>query len=182
MAEPGLARRYAVALFEHASRRGALDRVEADLGATVELFRRERAFRDFMLSPEVLDEHKSEILGRALGSRLSPIALNFLHLLLKKRRFDHLEEIHSSLAEQLDAHRGVLKAGVTTAVELRPELGERLRSRLAALTGKTIEIAYRVDPALIGGVVVVLHDQLIDSSVRRELDRLREELLQVRVI
>ncbi len=182
MAEPGLARRYAAALFELGRRRGVLDRVEADLAATVELFAREPAFREFMHSPEVLDEHKAEILGRVFGSRLSPLVLNFLHLLLKKRRFDHLQEIFKALVDQLDQHRGILKSAVTTAFELDSRLRERLKLRLDALTGKQVQLEFRVDPALIGGIVVVLHDRLLDASVRRELDRLREELLATRVI
>jgi F-type H+-transporting ATPase subunit delta len=182
MPEPGLARRYAAALFETARAGELLDRVEADLTTTVELFNREPALREFLLSPEVLDEHKTEIVNRVLAPRLSPPVLNFLHLLLKKRRFDHLDEIHSGLIEQLDEHRGVIKAVVTTAIELGPELRERLKTRLETTTRKTVRLESSVNPAILGGIVVVLGDQLLDASVQREIERLRDELLATRVI
>lgn len=182
MPEPGLARRYAAALFETAKARKLLDQVENDLGATVELLRREPALREFLLSPQVLDEHKEEIVNRILGSRLSSLVVDFLHLLLKKRRFDHLDDIHSSLIEQLDDHRGIIKAGVTTATELKPELRDKLRARLETTTRKTVRLECRLDPGILGGIVVVLGDQLLDASVQREIERLRDELLATRVI
>lgn len=182
MPEPGLARRYAAALFESAKQQKLLDQVEADLGATVELLEHDPALRDFLLSPQVLDEHKEEMINRVLGSRLSPIVVNFLHLLLKKRRFDHLDEIHASLIEQLDEHRGIIKAGVTTAIELKQELKDKLRARLETTTRKTVRLDCRLDPGILGGIVVVLGDQLLDASVQREVERLRDELMATRVI
>lgn len=182
MPEPGLARRYAVALFEAAKRREILDQVETGLGATVELLEREPALREFLLSPQVLDEHKEEIVTRVLGPLLEPLVHHAVHFLLKKRRFDHLELIHRSLVEQLDAHRGIVKAVVTTAIELEPKLQERLRSQLEATTRKTVRLECRIDPAILGGAVVVLGDQLLDASVQSEMRRLRDELMAARVI
>jgi F-type H+-transporting ATPase subunit delta len=182
MPEPGLARRYAAALFETAKARKLVDRVEADLQATVELLSREPALREFLLSPQVLDEHKEEIVNHTLGPRLSPLVVDFIHLLLKKRRFDHLDEIHASLIQFLDEHRGIVKAAVTTSIELKPELRDKLRARLERTTGKTVRLECGLDPGIVGGIVVVLGDQLLDASVRREVERLRDELMATRVI
>jgi F-type H+-transporting ATPase subunit delta len=178
----GLARRYATALYASAKQRGVQDQVEADLTSTAELFQTERAFRDFLLKPDVLDEHKAEIVTRSLGPRVLPLTLHFLQLLLKKRRLDHLEVIQEVLRELIETDRGIVHAKVTTAVELKPELREKLKARLAAITGKTIILDLEVDLEIIGGVVVQLHNQLVDGSLRRELDRLRDDLMAVRVI
>ncbi len=182
MPEPGLARRYATALFEAAKKRERLDQTESDLTAVVELIKREPPLREFLLSPQVLDEHKEEIVKRALAPRLDPLVHHFLLYLLRRRRFDHLDLIHSSLIELLDVHRGIVRAVVTTAIELKPELRERLRSRLERATRKKVELESRVNPAILGGAVVVLHDRLVDGSVQTEVMRLRDNLMAVRVI
>jgi F-type H+-transporting ATPase subunit delta len=182
MPEPGLARRYAVALFEAAKHREQLDRVEADLEAVADLLRREPSLREFMLSPQVLDQHKEDMLHRTLEQRVSPLTHHFLLFLLRKRRFEHVELIYDSLSELLDVHRGIVRAVVTTAVELKTELRDRLRLRLQQTTGKRVELEARVNPAIIGGAVVILGDQLVDMSVRREIGRVRQDLMAARVI
>lgn len=180
--DPELARRYAVALYRTADRRELVDRVEADLGATVELLAEEPALREFLLSPEILDEHKEALVSKVLAPKLHAVTLHFLLLLLRKRRFDHIEEIDERLIEEVEEHRGILRARVTTPTELRPDLRERLQSRLESMTGKTIELECGVDPNLIGGVVVLLRNRLVDASVRRELDRLHDDLMAIRVV
>lgn len=180
--DPALARRYAAALYASARKRDVVDRVEADLAATTALLDAEPAFRDFLLSPEVLDEHKAEILARTLRSRLAPLSFHFLLLLFKKRRLDHVAAIHDGLVELVEADREIWRAGVTTAVPMKKEHQEELKAKLEAVTGKTIKLELEVDPDILGGVVLVLHNRLVDGSLRRGLDRLRDELAAVRVI
>lgn len=180
--DPALARRYAAALYASARKRDVVDRVEADLAATTALLDAEPAFRDFLLSPEVLDEHKAEILARTLRSRLAPLSFHFLLLLFKKRRLDHVAAIHDGLVELVEADREIWRAGVTTAVPMKKEHQEQLKAKLEAVTGKTIKLELEVDPDILGGVVLILHNRLVDGSLRRSLDRLRDELAAVRVI
>lgn len=180
--DPALARRYAAALHASARKRDLLDRVEADLAATTALLAAEPAFRDFLLSPDVLDEHKAEILARTLRPRLAPLSFHFLLLLFKKRRLDHLGAIHDGLVELVNADRGIWRAAVTTAVSMKKEHQEKIRAQLEAVTGKTIKLELEVDPEILGGVVLVMNNKIIDGSVRRSLDRLRDELAAVRVI
>lgn len=180
--DPALARRYASALHASAKKRGVIDRVEADLAATSALLVAEPAFREFLLSPDVLDEHKAEILSRTLKPRLAPLSCHFLDLLFKKRRLDHLAAIHDSLVEMVEAERGIWHAQVTTAVPMRQEHQDQLRAKLEAVTGKKIKLDLDTDPDIMGGVVLVMQGRIVDGSVRRALDRLRDELAAVRVI
>ncbi len=182
MPEIGIARRYAAALFATANSRSLVDKVEADLKAIVELLGQNRALRAFMHSPQVLEERRREMLHKALGERVDKLVLHFLLLLIKKSRFDHLDEIAVAFSALADEHRGVVRSRVTTVIELSPEMQERLQQRLAAITGKQVVLACDVEPALIGGVKVVLDDQLLDGSVSRALERLHEDLAAVSVI
>lgn len=182
MPDPGLARRYAQALFAVAARRQLVETVESDLQATARLLREDRRLRAFLDSPRVLEEHRVAMLEKVLGERVEPLVLHFLRLLLDKQRFDQFAEVVVAFNRLADAHHGIVRARVTTAVELRAELRQRLQERLAATTGKQIILDCRVDPRLIGGISVVMGDRLLDGSVSRALARLRNELGQVSVI
>jgi F-type H+-transporting ATPase subunit delta len=183
--DPVLSRRYARSLFNVAAKRQIVDAVAADLKAVTELLQAEPRFRAFMLAPDVVEDYRSAVLQRVLGKvreEVSPVTRNFLDLLLKKARFDHFEEIAESFSALMEEHRGILRAVVTTASDIDPEMQARLRSRLERMTGKTIHLTHRLDPEILGGVVVTLAGRMIDGCVRSEIDRLRDELMATRVI
>lgn len=182
MPDPGIARRYGVALFDAALKRDIVDQVDSDLAAVKRLLTENRSLRRFMLSPEVLTEHKVEMLQKALGDRVHKLVVNFLLLLIDKKRFDHIDEIADAVDKLVDAHHGLVRARVMTPVELPAEQQAKLQRSLAALTGKDVVIEPEIDPSLIGGVRVVLGDRMLDGSVSRALDRLHDELAQVSVI
>jgi F-type H+-transporting ATPase subunit delta len=177
-----LSRRYAKALFGFATRHQVLDRVMEDLQSVAQLMELEPRFKAFLLSPSVATEPVTELLGSVLGQHISAVTSNFLQLLHRKGRFDHFGEITACFIEEVEASRGILKAVVTTAAALEPAFEVKLRATLERLTGKTIRLESKLDPEVLGGVVVVLGDRLIDGSVRREIERLREELSTVTVI
>ena len=97
-------------------------------------------------------------------------------------RLAHFDEIADCYIQEVEASRGILKAVVTTAAAIDEGTEDKLRGALERVTGKTIRLESKVDPEVLGGVVVVLGDQLIDGSVRREIERLREELSTATVI
>jgi F-type H+-transporting ATPase subunit delta len=183
--DPVLSRRYARSLFNVAAKRQIIDAVAADLQAIAELLKAEPRFQSFMLAPDVVEEQRSGVLDRVLQKvrpEISPLTRNFLNLLLKKARFDHFEEIAESFSTLVEEHRGILRALVTTATAIDPEVQARLRSRLERMTGKSIQITHRLDPEILGGVVVTLAGRMIDGSVKSEVERLRDELMATRVI
>ncbi len=183
--DPVLSRRYARSLFNVAAKRQLVDQVAADLKAVAELLKAEPRFRAFMLAPDVVEDYRSALLDRVLRQvvpEASPVTRNFLDLLLKKARFDHFEEVAESFSVLMEEHRGILRAVVTTATDLDPEMQARLRSRLERMTGKTIQLTHRLDPEILGGVVVTLAGRMIDGSVKSEVDRLRDDLMATRVI
>jgi ATP synthase F1 delta subunit len=101
---------------------------------------------------------------------------------LGKKRVDQIPGILEKFHDLSRAHRGIVRARVRTAVTLEPALEEQLKAKLGRMTGKTIEVESRVDPEILGGVVVEFENQIIDRSVRRGLDDLRDSLMKVRVL
>jgi F-type H+-transporting ATPase subunit delta len=177
-----LSRRYAKALFGFATRRQVVDQVADDLQSVARLLKAEERLRAFLLSPSVATESVIDLIKTVLGPHMSPVTSNFLQLLHRKGRFDHFDEIADCYIQEVEASRGILKAVVTTAAAIDEGTEDKLRAVLEKVTGKTIRLESKVDAEVLGGVVVVLGDQLIDGSVRREIDRLREELSTVTVI
>jgi F-type H+-transporting ATPase subunit delta len=182
--EPIVARRYAQALFRAAHRAGRLEAVSEDLKNLAGLIASMEggvSLRKYLESPRGT-EGKRALLHRAFQGRVSEMTFAFLELLLDKKRLSRLPDIIRRFEEYVREQQGIVRAEVRTAMPLDPDQLERLRLRLARLTGKTVEIAGRVDPDILGGVVVTYENQIIDGSVRRGLDDLRETLLKARVL
>lgn len=169
----GLATRYAKALFELALEQAALDRTAADLRAVQAAVAAEPALERTMRSPIV---PRDELIAAmtALASRLglSPLVRNFLGLLASQRRLFALRLIIARFEEMLAAHRGEMTAEVISAVPLDEQQTAALRQALERKAGRAVKLAARVDPSLLGGLVVRLGSHMIDASLRTRLQQL----------
>lgn len=177
MIERRIVRRYATALFNAASKAGVVDAVESDLGLVGYTIESSPALWDAMVSPIIPPAKKRQILGDIFGGKVQEITLAYLGLLMDKRREEALRVTESEYVLLANEARGIVQAEVTSATPLDEDQEARLVSKLAATTGKKIELAKRVDPAVIGGVLVRIGDTVIDGSVRGQLAALREKLL-----
>jgi F-type H+-transporting ATPase subunit delta len=171
------ARRYASAAFTVASQTGEYDAWLQTLTEVARMLQMPSARAVFM-SPMVPPEQKAAALDRVVPNA-SPMVRNFLHILVDRDRLSEVGGIAEALSELINAQRGIITAEVTTAVPLDPELGRLVAQRLAGYLNRDPEkvtIHSRVDPAIIGGVVARVGDQVIDDSVRGRLERLRRTL------
>lgn len=177
-----IARKYALALFNAAKNSGELDRVSEDLESIDAFNTGDDRLSRYLESPQVSTAAKMELLDKAFKDRTTDLTTRFLHLILEKKRIDQLHGMIETFRDLVRAHRGIVRAEVRTAVALLPDQKDRLKANLAKMTGKTVEIESEVDPAILGGVVVEFENQIIDRSVRRGLDDLRDTLMKVRVL
>ena len=167
------ARRYAEALFDIASSENAIDAYRASLDRLAKAFGPEtvRALRD----PRITVEHRRAALDA--GAKDEPRAVRaVLDLLLQRDRIALVPDIARAFGDLVDEREGVVKARITTPVEL----GERERgafvSRLEAASGRKVRATFAVDPSLLGGATVQLGDRLIDTSLRTQLNALARQL------
>lgn len=169
----GLSTRYAKALFELARERHALDRTADDLRRLLEAVAVEPALARVIRSPVV---PRGELVAAmtALADRLglSPLVRHFLGLLASQRRLFALRLIAARFADMLAAHRGEVTAEVVSALPLEEAEMARLRAELEARAGKAVKLETRVDPSLLGGLVVRLGSRMIDASLRSRLKQL----------
>jgi F-type H+-transporting ATPase subunit delta len=181
MKQVAVAHKYARALFEAAQEAGTFDRVVLDMSGLGALHATDPAFHKFMVSPKMLTEHKVEFVRAVFGPRLDPMTVHFLELLIDKNRINILSEIVESFDELVEEHRGLVRAKVVTAVALNPEQERRLKSGLDTLTGKNVVIEKRIDPRVLGGVVVHLKSHILDGSLQNGLKLLGERLHRAEV-
>jgi F-type H+-transporting ATPase subunit delta len=167
-------RRYALAALEIARANGTFDSWRTAIDGLGSLTQRP----DFVaaLQADGMTDERFAAIVRQVVPAISPIELNLFRLLRRKGRLALGPSIASYFAELLDIERGVIRARVRTAVPLDDAQREAVRHRLATQTGQTVELDAAVDPAIIGGAILQVGDQLIDGSTRRRLQRLRQEL------
>lgn len=168
-----LAWRYARALFLAAADKKEDVRVQQDLDAA------RRALLDAMpvlRHPRVSGTDKKKKVNEVLGKKVAPVTLEFLELLIDKKRFDLLPMVAADLGKLIAEKNNVAKALVRTARPLPADAQSRLKDKLMNFAGKNIELEVKEDPELIGGVVVRIGDWVLDSSLRGQLRQLREAL------
>ena len=181
MRETRVARRYALALFKTAMDSGNLEIVAGDIQQLRSLTGKDKYFLGFLEAPQVPTEHKIEFLQNTFTTRLAPRLLMFLELLLEKHRTNLLPEIADEFEKLMEEHQGFIKARVLTATFLSDELKGRLKEKLEIISGKKIEIIHKVDKSIIGGIIVFLHNRVIDKSIKHQIDVLKQDLLKVKV-
>jgi F-type H+-transporting ATPase subunit delta len=171
----GAAKRYAQAVFSLAHERGTLDRWQADLAILNEVMADPGAVV-YLKNPNVPTADKQALLDNVLASA-QPEARNLAQMLIQRQRINIVPDLVRLYNESVLADRGIAIADVTTAEPLGPNEQEIVRTKLNQLIGKEIELRLHTDPAIIGGIVARVGDQLIDGSVINQLRRLRARLM-----
>lgn len=176
-----VAKKYGTALFRVARKMNQIEEFFNDLRAIREYVKSDDKFLSFVRAPQIADADKAEVIKAAFFTRVLRPVYEFLVVLNQKRRLSFLTEIVDYYEQLYLAEIGVVKAMITTAISLPGESLSSLTARLEKLTGKKVQAETRVDPEIIGGVVVVLHNQIIDSSLRYQLQLLKERLMALKV-
>ncbi len=170
----GLAQRYATALFELAEERRALDRVAADLEQIGAMIQGAPDLRRLLRSPVLKREEQARAFDAVLKQAgISELTRQFSGLVAKNRRLFAFEDMIRGFRALLAQHRGEMTAEVTSAVELSKQQLDAITDALKRTYGGKVAVAPRVDPALLGGLVVRVGSRMIDSSLRSKLHRLQ---------
>lgn len=181
MAADPIATRYAQALFDAAKGERQIEGTLEQLTLLGRLIREEPALRALLWNPGVDPEDKVGVLDRALKGSWSALVRAFVRMVASLGRAELLPEIVDSFQAQVDEDQGRLRVLVRSAHPLPDGVLERLRSRLERQECRTIELRTELAPELLGGLQVHLDHRVIDGSVRRQLQDLRQRLTSIRV-
>ena len=178
MRETTVARNYAEALFELGERHGQREAFASAVDELAGLLDQEPRLRAFLESPKVETEDKKGVLRRALEDRVPPLFLNFLMVVLDKRRQRLLREIAREYHALLDERLGRLHAQVTLAREPDERFEQEIAADLSKILGRQVIPHVQVNPQILGGIVVRYGDRVLDGSLRRRLVSLRRRLVE----
>jgi len=172
------ANRYARALLDVAVKeRADVDQIERELASFVDLFSQYPALERVFLNPVVPVPRKRAAMDVLTARvRVIPILAKLLGVLAERDRLVLVPGVLAAYRDRLLDYRQVVRAEVTTTTPLSPERAKSIEMSLARLTGRTVALSTKVDPAIIGGVVTRIGSTVYDASVTRHLQRMREKL------
>ena len=170
-----IAQVYARALFEVATEHDDIDLVREQLGQFADVLAENREMQLFFFSPYFSSAEKGDGLEKAITGA-EPELVNFLELLIEKHRMPVIFRMRRQFDSLWDKENKRLGVTVTSAVELDPEVAERIGSEIEQQTGNTVELESRVDPDILGGLVVQVGNMVLDTSIRNRLEKLRKSV------
>ena len=170
----GVAARYASALYDLADEQGVIDAVAGDLAALSKMIEGSADFQRFIKSPVISRSEQSKAIAAiADKAQLSPLAHKFLGLLAANRRLFALPGIIAGFRDILAERRGQATAQVTSAQPLSDAQTIALIDALKKSVGRSIDIVSKVDPSILGGLIVKVGSSMVDSSLKSKLQRLK---------
>jgi F-type H+-transporting ATPase subunit delta len=169
-----MAGRYAAALLELAKEERQLPQVEADLRSFQSFLDESADLRRLIRSPVIAAEDQGKALGAVLAKAgVSPLTANFFKLIARNRRLFAVADMMREFRGLLARERGEVSADVESAHPLTPDQLTALKDALRVQIGKDVQVNTRVDPGLLGGLVVKVGSKMIDSSLRTKLNNLK---------
>jgi ATP synthase F1 delta subunit len=169
-------RMYARSLFQAARDQGRLEAVHAELADFAAAIGEVPELRRLLENPELDPQQKAGVLGEVLGDA-DELVRNFVLLTAEKGRAGEIEEIYRELDALVAAEQRRLTVELTTAYELSEDEAAAIVQKIERSSGRSVEATRRVDPGLLGGIVLQIGSRRLDASVKGRLDRLRHELL-----
>jgi ATP synthase F1 delta subunit len=168
-------RLYAKALFEAAEDSGRVDAVQRDLGEFADAVEASPELSAFLANPQVDPAAKVGVLGE-LSEGSDELVHNFLRLIAAKGRAGQIPGIRDEFQALVDRAQGRVAVELTTAFELSDDEAASIVSQIEQSSGRKVEATRKVDPELVGGMILQAGSLRVDASVRGRLERLRHEL------
>jgi F-type H+-transporting ATPase subunit delta len=166
---------YARSLFEVARDHERLDVVREQLGQLADALEADQQLQVFFFSPYFSTQEKKDGLHSAV-SDADPVVVNFLELLIEKHRMPVLFRIRRTFDQLWREHNRLLPVSVTSAVALDEATVRQIGDRIAQQTGRRVDLTARVEPDILGGIIVRVGNSVLDASIRHRLDKLRRQV------
>ncbi len=167
---------YGKALFEVAQQSNSVDLFLEQINFIKSLFKNEPDFFELYDSPRINKQDKKKLLSEIFGEKISSEVINFLYILLDKKRTHCFFDISKEFTKLANKYNNIEEGTVYSAVELSAHQVKLLEKRLSEITGKVIKLDIIQDPSLIGGIKVKIGDKVIDASIQNQLKNLKETI------
>lgn len=173
-----VARRYATALADVVMKSGEAENVRTELKQWEAMMTANEDLTSIFNNPSINHDSKEKLLGSLIEkAKPSRTTANFLRVLLRNNRLTDLVQINEKFASVLEERSGAVAAKVVSARPLTADEQAELQSSLSKLTGKRVNLNFDIDQSIIGGVVTTIGSTVYDSSVKTQLENLRQQLI-----
>jgi len=169
-------RRYVQGVIEAAQSEGKLDAVEQALAAIDAALQENKDLRNLLFHPTISRARKKQLLRKIAGDGAPGVVTGFTDYVIEKKREHILPSVYGEFREAADALRGIMRARVTAAYQPTPDQIQRLKAQLEQALAKKVSIEVKVDPALLGGMQIMIGTYILDGSIAGRLGRLSKHL------
>lgn len=173
-----VANRYIKALMETGKDLNCLDEIHAELHFIGEILDENPNLKAFLSNPTVSINEKKETVEEIFKKYVKEYMINFLLILIDKNRLFLIDEIIKGYDKALNKQKNIEIATVTTAIDLDEDSREKLKSKLESIMEKKLVFNIKVNPDIIGGVVIKIEDKLIDGSIKTKLEEIKKTLIR----
>ena len=173
----GMAGRYATALFELAVEAGSIDQIKNDLDSFDQLAAANPDLMRLIRSPVFGADEQAKALAAVLQrAGITGLSAQFLKVVAANRRLFAVRQMIRDFRALVANYKGEVTADVTVAERLNDARFTEIKSTLAAVTGKDVQVNVHVDPAIIGGLIVKIGSRMVDSSIRTKLSAIKHAM------
>ena len=177
----GVARRYASALFDLAREQRAIDAILSDLDRFDTLLRGSDDLQRLIRSPVFTAEEQGRAVAAVLDKAgIGGVAANFIRLVASNRRLFALPDMIRAYRTLVSDYKGIIRAQVTVAEQPSDKILADIKSALREAAEADVDVDLKIDPALIGGLVVKMGSRMVDASLRTKLNSIRLAMKEVR--
>jgi F-type H+-transporting ATPase subunit delta len=172
-----ISNRYANALIELAEEKKAFDKISEDIQIVYNTLTASKELRVMLASPVIKESDKTKILVSIFEKHISKDSLNFLRFIVERNREEVLFHIVKRYLELRDIKLGIVNVELKSAAGLNDKQKSEMKSKLTMFSGKKVRIKFTTDESLIGGFIAKIGDTVLDASIVRQLELLRQSLL-----
>lgn len=177
-----ISKRYGSALFELAKEGNNVDKFDNDIKLVYEILGADKDFLRVLNNPQIASQEKLAILENAFNDKISQEIINFFKVVFSKNREDCLLEMLQVFMELVKEHKGIVTAEVISAKALNDSQLERIKNSLTKKLNKQVLIHSTVDPQVIGGLKINVDGHLIDNTIERHVNDIKNSLMDIKLV
>lgn len=169
---------YAQALLGLANSAGEVDQILEELLQLGSLLDGAPELEEYLQSPLVKEESRREAIETLFRGRLSELLVDTLQVMNRKGRLELIHALVEAYRQEYEELKGQVDVRVTTAIPLSDAVRQRLRVTTSKLTGKQAQLVEKIDPSILGGMILQIGDGKMDTSIARKVRKLGEEMVE----
>jgi F-type H+-transporting ATPase subunit delta len=168
--------RYALALFEAGLDIGKIDEFNKELDFLKVIFEKEVKLLQILNHPRISKDEKKQLIDKIFKEKLSQEMINFLYILVDKRREGFILDIVEEYKERFNEHKNILNVVAITAIPMEKQSKDKLQVVLSNKLNKKIQLSNKVDKTIIGGVLLKVESKIIDGTVKGQLESIGQAI------